>query len=585
MAVPYSFYYDVADDRTLDLPFPTSVGLAVAEITSLEIEDQDGLDPGVATTLIIDWMFGFQSGTIRLQVEIISVGNDGSLLVEAGDISGSVINLIISLFPGDGDLLLLTDTPGLDGSNLDDLGVFDLEDPFIPPGQEFTYSEGQGEGFLVGTVTATDNEDVTGFSILDGDDDGFFQINADGEISLTAAGVAAAAASNDFETQPNVFSLEIEAIDAAGNRYSEVVAVLLTDIDDEDPVISQGQSFNYAEGQSEGFVVGNVTASDNQEVSGFSILNGNDNGFFQINTDGVISLTAAGAAAAAASNDFETGPNDFSLEIEAFDAAGNTSSEIVTVLVSDIDDEDPVISQGQSFSYAEGQSAGFVVGTVLATDNVAVTGYSITAGDSSGFFDISATGEISLTAAGAAAAAASNDFETGSNDFSLTVETTDAAGNTGSGIVTVSVTDVFEAGSIIGTNRRDILYGSREGETIEGLRGNDLIFGWKGDDVILGGSGRDFIFGGQGADDITGGTGKDAVIGGRGEDLFILTEGSGWDYVLDFRQGEDQFGLRDDLTFDDLSFSGNRILAGSDLLAVVLDFQTSDLSENDFLIL
>ncbi len=477
MAAPYSFYYSVANDRTLNLPFPTNIAGAVAEITRRDVDDQDGLEPGIKTTVTMDYQFGFLRGTFQLEIEIIAVGNDGSLLVEAGDLTGSFVSQLIDLLPGDGETLVLTNTAGLSGSNLDELGVFDLEDPSIPPGQEFIYSENQSEGFVVGTVVASDNAEVSGFRILSGNDDGFFQINTDGQISLTAVGVAAAAASNDFETQPNAFNLEIEAIDAAGNTYSELVAVLL----------------------------------------------------------------------------------------------------------SDVDDEDPVLSQGQNFSYAESQSEGFVVGTVLATDNVAVTGYSIIAGNDDDFFAISANGEVSLTAAGAASA--SNDFETGPNIFSLTVEATDAAGNTGTEIVTISVTDIYEAKPIIGTNWCDFLLGSRAGETIEGLRGNDLIFGWNGDDVILGGSGCDFLIGGCGADDITGGSGRDTVMGGRGEDLFILTEGLGWDRILDFRAGEDKFGLKDELTFEDLSLSGNRILAGSDLLAVVCGFQTSSLSEDDFQIL
>ena len=373
MAAPYGLYYSVANDHTLNLPFPITLAGVVAEITRREVDDQDGLEPGVKTTVTMDYQFGFLRGTFQLEIEIIAVGNDGSLLVEAGDLTGSFVSQLIDLLPGDGETLVLTNTAGLTGSNLDELGVFDLEDPFIPSGQEFSYSENQSEGFVLGTVAASDNADVSGFRILSGNDDGFFQINSDGQISLTPAGVATAAASNDFETGPN--------------------------------------------------------------------------------------------------------------------------------------------------------------------------------------------------------------------DFSLTVEATDAAGNTGTGIVTISVTDIFEAESITGTNRCDILFGSCASETIEGLRGNDLIFGRKGDDVILGGSGCDFIMGGHGADDITGGTGWDAVIGGQGEDRFILTEGLGWDRVLDFCPGKDKFGLTDNLTFEDLSFSGYRILAGSDLLAVVRGIQTSYLSEDDFQIM
>ena len=368
MTAAYDFYYNVDSNRVLGSPeFPSFT------VSAIDIDDQGGLEPTDATTLSLEIQQGFLRNTLQVEVEIVGVGSDGSLLVEAGEFSGSAPAAIAVLLPQPGDILYLTDTPDLNGSNLDDLGVFDVEDPSIPTDQEFTCSEGQTGGFVVGTVTASDNEAVTGFAIASGNQNGFF------------------------------------AIDAAG--------------------------------------------------------------------------------------------------------------------------------------------------------------------------------EISLTAAGAAAAAASNDFETGPNSFSLTVETMDAAGNMGTGVVNVLVTDVDEMPQILGTNRADVLFGSRDGETIDGRGGSDFIFGGKGDDVILGGRGRDFLTGGTGDDQITGGIGKDVIVGGRGDDLFVLTEGRGRDLILDFEQGQDKFGLQSGLTFDDLSFAGNRILLGSDLLAVAYDFQTSQLTADDFLLI
>lgn len=106
----------------------------------------------------------------------------------------------------------------------------------------------------------------------------------------------------------------------------------------------------------------------------------------------------------------------------------------------------PVVTAAQTFKYAENQASGATVATVLATDNTGgsgVSAYAITSGDTAGFFAIDATGKITLTAAGAAATAASNDFEKSPNSFTLGVVATDVAGNKSAAAdVVLNVTDV-----------------------------------------------------------------------------------------------------------------------------------------------
>ncbi|KKI98188.1 DUF4114 domain-containing protein [Prochlorothrix hollandica] len=106
---------------------------------------------------------------------------------------------------------------------------------------------------------------------------------------------------------------------------------------DEIPPTVAAQSFSYAENQATNYAIGTVAATDATGVTGFAIVSGNADGFFAINSSGNLTLTAAGAAAAAASNDFETTPNSFTLGITASDAAGNTSTATdVTIDVTDV---------------------------------------------------------------------------------------------------------------------------------------------------------------------------------------------------------------------------------------------------------
>lgn len=114
-----------------------------------------------------------------------------------------------------------------------------------------------------------------------------------------------------------------------------------------------------------------------------------------------------------------------------------------TATVDPLADSTAPVVTAAAFTYAENQAADYVVGTVVATDAVGVTAFEIKTGNTAGYFAIDATGKITLTAAGAAAAAASNDFETTPNAFTLGVVAKDAAGNVSTATnVTVNVTDV-----------------------------------------------------------------------------------------------------------------------------------------------
>ncbi len=137
----------------------------------------------------------------------------------------------------------------------------------------------------------------------------------------------------------NAYTLVVTATDSKNAIATQNITVNVTDVDDTAPVVNANQTFSYAERQVANFQVGTVTATDAVGVTNFAIASGNNSGFFAISNSGVITLTAAGAAASAASNDFETTPNTFTLGITASDAANNTSSPVnVTINVTDVND-------------------------------------------------------------------------------------------------------------------------------------------------------------------------------------------------------------------------------------------------------
>ena len=98
----------------------------------------------------------------------------------------------------------------------------------------FTYAENSAAGAVIGTVAASDLDgDAVSYSITGGDPNGWFQINAAGEISLSALGATTLA--NDFEVLANTRNLTVTASDGT-NTTPVTVALTETNVNDNAPV-------------------------------------------------------------------------------------------------------------------------------------------------------------------------------------------------------------------------------------------------------------------------------------------------------------------------------------------------------------
>ena len=176
-----------------------------------------------------------------------------------------------------------------------------------------------------------------------------------------------------------------------------------------------------AEDSLEGSVVGQASYTDQDGVEPieYSITSGNGQGYFAIDSStGQVTLTAAGAAAI----DYETATSH-TLQIMATDRDFSSSPVELTINLVDVNDVAPTVSVSTSL-VNENSPEGTVVGQVSATD-VDTTGetltYSIAGGNDNGYFVINpATGEVTLTAAGAA----NFDYEAATS-HSLSVAATD----------------------------------------------------------------------------------------------------------------------------------------------------------------
>lgn len=129
----------------------------------------------------------------------------------------------------------------------------------------------------------------------------------------------------------------------------------------------------------------------------------------------------------------------------------------------------------------------------------------------------------------------------GGSGADRTLSISAVAKETGTAIVTVSVTDGFDtattaitvvvgtaqADTIAGTAGPDVLFGMQGADTLSGDAGGDLLCGANGTDTILGGEGDDSLDGGHGNDVLSGGDGDDTLGGGDGDD--VITGGAGAD--------------------------------------------------------
>ena len=120
------------------------------------------------------------------------------------------------------------------------------------------------------------------------------------------------------------------------------------------------------------------------------------------------------------------------------------------------------------------------------------------------------------------------------------------------------------------------------GSEIRGTNGDDELSGTVDNDVIFGLAGNDTLTGGNGGDTIDGGSGDDLVTGGDNNDIFVLNTEGGIDTISDFGNGNDLLGLPEEISFGDLSFSGSEIIFGDSTLAVLDLFDTTTLTESDF---
>jgi Ca2+-binding RTX toxin-like protein len=318
-----------------------------------------------------------------------------------------------------------------------------------------------------------------------------------------------------------------------------------------------------------------ATANSAGLPSSVSVLLGQGNGSFGAATNfdvGIMPLSLA-------TGDFD---GDGKLDL----VAANVGSNNVSILLNTTITNTPPVANADTVSATKDTPINISVAALLANDTDA-NGDSLTITGVS-----SATNGTAVLNNNGTASNSADDYITftpttgftGNASFNYTLS--DGQANS-IGTVTVGIGTVQTGGNgndtLIGNAGNDYLDAANSNDALYGGAGNDTLLGGNGDDLLVGDAGNDSLNGGLGNDTLRGGLGNDTLTGGSGIDVFVFAPGDGTDTITDLSLGQgDKIGLTGGLAFENLSFSGNQILVGNQVLAILTGVNTTTLTASNF---
>lgn len=298
------------------------------------------------------------------------------------------------------------DNGGADVQTIDVTVTGPNQDPMITSdGGGATANLNQNENnAVVATITAADPDlplQTLTYSVSGGADSALFSISA-------SSGVLTFDIAPDFENPSdagmnNIYEVEVTVDDGFGGTDAQSINIAVTDDNDDPVIVSDGGSTNATVLVAEGATaVTAVTATDEDvpaQTVTFSISGGADAAQFGINaSSGVLTFLAP--------NDFEN-PDDanmdgvYNVEVTASDGNGGGDLQFIDVVLTDVNDDPMIISNGggaiANLAVADGETT---VTTVTAADPdfpPDTLTFSITGGvDASHFGIVGSTGVLTF---------------------------------------------------------------------------------------------------------------------------------------------------------------------------------------------
>ena len=317
--------------------------------------------------------------------------------------------------------------------------------PIFTSGVTFSGDENQT---AIGTITAND---------ADGDSLSFSASGSD--LSITSAGVLTFVSAPDYESK-NSYTTTVTVTDGL-NSVDQNITVNVNNLNDNSPVVTSSSTFTAAENQT---AIATLTASDADGDSISFSLSGSE-----------FSITSAGVLTFASAPDYET-QTSYTATVTASDGT-NSVTQDVTVNVSDLDDEAPVITSSDTFSADENQTA---IGTVTATDADNLDTSATTS------FAVSGS-ELAIDSDGVLTFTSSPDYET-KTSYTATITASDGAGNSSTQDITVSVNNlndnspVFSSGTSFSADENQTAIGTVSSSDADG---DDITYSISGSEIAI----------------------------------------------------------------------------------------------------
>ena len=273
------------------------------------------------------------------------------------------------------------------------------------------------------TTVVTDNREVTSVSLTGAtqtsSNNGTFTFTKDYDY-------------DDYNFGSNTDTLTLSVSDAASNISTQSVTIAITKTDDQNPTITSLSANN---------TTITLKTSDQSETVTFTALVSDNVGINSITLTGASQTSANGGTFTFTKdydyNDYSFGSNTDVLTLSLSDSAGNTVSQNITITINKLDDQNPVISSsssnatGDSITLTTSSQTQDVVFTIVAADNRAIS--------SSTHSQLSQSGSQNGNNYTWTRTYNYDDFSFGSQTSANTITVADAAGNTASVNIPITV--------------------------------------------------------------------------------------------------------------------------------------------------
>ena len=244
------------------------------------------------------------------------------------------------------------------------------ERPIIALGQSFLLRKDQVVPFLLGQVQASDEDgSVESFQIIAGNNNNYFSINNDGNISLTN--------SFSFNENTNTQQLKIIAVDNSSNQsIGQYIDINLTNF------ILTNQNFDIPRDGAPD-PVGTVLFSENiNQIQSLSIVGGNTGNVFSIDNQGVIRTNG----------ELDYRLRQYQLEIQAVNVDSDTFQQEVLINFVNI----LFTASNWNFQVNEYSPTDTLVGLLQTYDSNEIESFNIVNSPNNLPFKINEIGEISV---------------------------------------------------------------------------------------------------------------------------------------------------------------------------------------------